>query len=171
MDSRCRSTSTTRKHESPASALISSKDWKALVEMIFELRTRKKQWLYFCNVCLHRYWRKPCAKYDRSLEEYVKKCIELLVAEAINCQAYATEVKESPKKNPSAFPTPNLRAKGADSKDGKRTPRTRELPLCPWGPHKTKESAISWKIVRTVPIRKRQTFRRSSQGKGRAWEN
>lgn len=36
-------------------------------------------------------------QYDRSLEKDVKKFIKVLIREAVNCQAYSTEQKDSPK--------------------------------------------------------------------------
>lgn len=84
--------------------------------------------------------------YDRCLEDEVKKFIKVLIVESINCQNYATEVKDSTKKSPSMNLTPNFRPKGSAEKDKKKDQETGKNWSYPTSlePHQARVNGTSW---------------------------
>lgn len=107
----------------------------------FERLIRRRQ-SRFCPAPLKREMKKRLA-YDEDLETNLRKFIKILTREAINCQNYAKDISDPPKKT-SAYPTGP--SKGSNGSKNSDTPPTKpgkgnsekEKPLCLWPPHKEK---------------------------------
>ena len=130
---------------------ISLNAWKALVAVPSATRTRRRP--FFLMQCLQP----PALKreiylrysYDESIEKNVKKFISMLVQEAVNCNVYGSDAKESTRHSKESKDTKGPKKNTKNEKKSSKKPPVRKKNGCAFG-MRSKASVIFYATARNI---------------------